>query len=187
MSQWPHVVLDIVKGLLNIKKKLGNSSFDDYVFCISHSFYIHRLSRRRKHQSEEVAPTPFINKKSNSSIPPHPTTFLTSCFPLLAQTALLSTWIILVLKRRADPEAALTVATAHLQVRMWNCRDVDFIHCCHSWSLCKTRYLYETVTEQPPLHHDDTTTRATQVIQYAVAKFIKCCQLACSVCAWSSL
>ena len=66
-----------------------------------------------------------MNKKSSSVIPHRPTMVLTHCLPLLAQAALLSTWNVLVLGRRADPAAAAAaVATALHQVSMWKCRDV---------------------------------------------------------------
>lgn len=61
---------------------------------------------------------------------------LSHCLPLLAQAALLSTWIILVLRRRADPTAAAAAAAASvlLQVSRWNCRNVDFIEFYVVWN-----------------------------------------------------
>lgn len=64
--------------------------------------------------------------RNQSPLSSHPTTILCYRLPLLAQAALLLIWIILVLRRRADPTAA-AVATVLLQVSMWNCRNVDFI------------------------------------------------------------
>lgn len=61
---------------------------------------------------------------------------LSHCLPLLAQAALLSTWIILVLRRRADPTAAAAAAAASvlLQVSRWYCRNVDFIEFYVVWN-----------------------------------------------------
>lgn len=50
--------------------------------------------------------------------------FLTACLPLLAQTALLSTWSVLVLRRRAHPPTA-AAATVLLQVRFHS------VFCCY--------------------------------------------------------
>lgn len=81
------------------------------------------LCKRRKHLVlKDDAHFPFMNKISRPSTPPRPTTILSHCLLLLAQTSLLSTWIILVLRRRAHPATAAAeaavVATVLLQVSM---------------------------------------------------------------------
>lgn len=64
-----------------------------------------------------------MNKISRLSAPLQPTTILSHCLLLLAQTALLSTWIILVLRRRAHPAtaAAAVIATVLLQELTVSC------------------------------------------------------------------
>ena len=85
-------------------KKLHNNSFALLcLLCLSLSvFPAVSVKGEKKH-------SPFMNKRS---------TVLTHRLPLLAQTALLSTWIILVLRRRADrtEAAAAAAATVLLQV-----------------------------------------------------------------------
>lgn len=57
------------------------------------------------------AHSPFMNAETTSLS-------LSHCLPLLAQAALLSTWIILVLRRRADPTAAAAAAAASVLLQV---------------------------------------------------------------------
>ncbi len=102
-----------------------------FVCCVCHFLIPSCLKKRRSVRSRYSFFIYLYKNLAHLSLLTPQQSSATDFLPLLAQAALLSTWIILILRRRVHLAAA-AVITVLLQVSMWNCRNVDY---CHSWGL----------------------------------------------------